>query len=172
MKETNNLFILHCFRNPLVFFEPKLSGKPPCPRQMASMNFNKILHFVTIFGGKDTNKIFGDLYILDLINFQWINVQLFGASLSKGITGHCAGIINDKLYVFGGCGEDNRYLSAKILSIELDLLRNKKLWKIYEFAKAALEQNPKDKTAKNVMELLKAGADLPPDIYPFLHLDS
>ena len=171
MQETNNVFILHCFRNPLVLFEPKLSGKPPSPRLMSSMDFNKILHYITIFGGKDRNQIFGDLFILDVMNFQWTNVKLFGASISKGITGHCTGIINDKLYVFGGFDENNKYLSAKVLCIELDLLRNKKIRKIYDFAQASLEENPKDRTAKNVMGFLTEGADLPPDVYPFLQLD-
>jgi hypothetical protein len=45
-KETNNLYILHCFRNPLVLFEPKISGIPSSPRQMATMNFNKILNYI------------------------------------------------------------------------------------------------------------------------------
>ena len=99
-KETNNLYILHCFRNPLVLFEP-----------------------------------------------------------------------NNKLYVFGGSDENNKYKSAKLLSIELDLFRNKKLTKIYQYANTVLKENPKDKTAKNVIDLLKDGADLPPDIYPFLKLD-
>ena len=66
-KETNNLYILHCFRNPLVLFEPKINGKPPSPRQLACMNFNKILNFVTIYGGKNINGVFGDLYILDIM---------------------------------------------------------------------------------------------------------
>ena len=171
LQETNSLHILHCFRNPLVLFEPKLNGKPPSPRQMASMDFNKTLHYVTIFGGKDANQIFGDLFILDIINFQWTTVGLFGASISKGISGHCTGVVNDKLYIFGGCNENNQYLSAKVSCIELDLLRNKKIRKIYEFAKASLEENPKDRTAKNVMGFLTEGADLPPDVYPFLQLD-
>lgn len=171
-KETNNLFILHCFRNPLVLLEPKISGRPPAPRQMATMNYNKILNYITIYGGKNINQVFGDLIILDIMNFQWINVQLFGASISKGIVGHCAGIINDKLYIFGGCDETNKYTQAKLLSVELDLFRNKKLSKIFEYALAVLQKNPKDKTSKNVIDLIKQGVDLPPDIYPFLQLDN
>ena len=172
LNETNNLFILHCFRNPLVLFEPKINGMPPTPRQMATMNFNKILNYITIYGGKSINQVFGDLFILDIMNFQWINVRLFGASIIQQISGHSAGIINDKLYIFGGSDGDNKYISAKLLCIELDLFRNKKLSKIYEYASEVLKDNPKDKTAKNVLELIKGGADLPPDIYPFLQLDN
>ena len=170
-KETNTLYILHCFRNPLVLFEPKIKGAPPTPRQMATMNLNNILNYIIIYGGKSINQVFGDIFILDIMNFQWIGVQLFGTDIKTKISGHCAGIINNKLYVFGGSNEDNKYTSAKLLSIELDLMRNKKLTRIYEYAKTVLSENPKDKTAKNVMDLMKDGADLPPDIYPFLQLD-
>ena len=170
-KETNTLYILHCFRNPLVLFEPKIKGAPPTPRQMATMNLNNILNYIIIYGGKSINQVFGDIFILDIMNFQWIGVQLFGTDIKTKISGHCAGIINNKLYVFGGSNEDNKYTSAKLLSIELDLMRNKKLTRIYEYAKTVLAENPKDKTAKNVMDLMKDGADLPPDIYPFLQLD-
>ena len=170
-KDTNNLFILHCFRNPLVFFEPLINGAPPSPRHMAVMNFNKILNFITIYGGKDSFRIFNDLYILDIMNFQWIKIDLFGPHEISGRMGHCGGIINEKLYIFGGCDEDNKYPTARVLCIELDLLRNKKLSKIFDFAKNTLIQSPKDKTAKNVMQLLKEGAEIPHDIYPFLQLD-
>ena len=170
-KETNTLYILHCFRNPLVLFEPKIKGAPPTPRQMATMNLNNILNYIIIYGGKSINQVFGDIFILDIMNFQWIGVQLFGTDIKTKISGHCAGIINNKLYVFGGSNEDNKYTSAKLLSIELDLMRNKKLTRIYEYAKTVLDENPKDKTAKNVMDLMKDGADLPPDVYPFLQLD-
>ena len=170
-KETNNLYILHCFRNPLVLFEPKIKGAPPSPRQMATMNVNTILNYIIIYGGKNISQVFGDIFVLDIMNFQWISVKLFGTDIKTKVSGHCAGIINNKLYVFGGSNEENKYTSAKLLCIELDLIRNKKLTRIYQYAKTVLAENPKDKTAKNVMDLLRDGADLPPDIYPFLQLD-
>ena len=169
--ESNSLFILHCFRNPLVFFEPKIKGMPPSPRYLASMNFNQILNFITIYGGKDSKQVFGDLFILDIMNFQWFKIELFGMQVKSGRVGHSSEIVNDKLFIFGGCDEDDRYIPAKIMVIELDLLRNKKLGKIYDFATFSLSQNPKDKTAKNVVELLNIGADLPKDVYPLLKLD-
>ena len=170
-KETNNLFIVHCFQNPLVLFEPNIRGTPPSPRQMATMNVNTILNYVIIYGGKSINQVFGDISILDIMNFQWIGVKLFGTDIRTKVSGHCAGIVNNKLYVFGGSDEDNKYTNAKLLCVELDLIRNKKLTKIYKYAKAVLKENPKDRTAKNVIELMKDGADLPSDIYPFLQLD-
>ena len=138
---------------------------------MASMNFNNILNFITIYGGKDSRQVFGDLFILDIMNFQWFQIELFGTKIEKGRVGHCSEIINDKLFIFGGCDENNKYLSAKVIVIELDLLRNKKLGKIYEYANFSLMQNPKDRTAKNILELLSIGAELPKDIYPLLKMD-
>jgi hypothetical protein len=170
-KETNNLYILHCFRNPLVLFEPKIKGTPPCPRQMATMNVNTILYYIIIYGGKNIQQVFGDIFILDIMNFQWISVKLFGTDIKPKLSGHCAGIINNKLYIFGGSDEDNKYSSAKLLCIELDLIRNRKLARIYTYAKTVLLENPRDRLAKHVMDLLKDGADLPPDVYPFLQLD-
>ena len=169
--ESNSLFILHCFRNPLIFFEPKMKGTPPSPRCMASMSFNEILNFIAIYGGKDSKQVFGDLFILDIMNFQWFHIELFGTKVEKGRMGHSSEIIKDKLFIFGGCDENNIYMPAKVMIIELDLLRNKKLGKIYDFASYSLLQNPKDKTAKNVVELLNIGAELPKDIYPLLKLD-
>ena len=156
----------------IYIFEPKIDGTPPSPRQMATMNFNNILNYITIYGGKSINQVFGDLFILDIMNYQWINVKLFGAQIKEGIAGHCSEMINNKLYIFGGCDENNKYINAKLLCVELDLFRNKKLAKIFEYASSVLSDNPKDKTAKNVMELMKGGVDLPPDIYPFLQLDN
>ena len=169
--ETNSFFILHCFRNPLIFFEPKIKGTPPSPRCMTSMSFNEILNFITIYGGKDSKQIFGDLFVLDVMNFQWLQVELFGTKIENGRIGHCSEIIKDKLFIFGGCDDNNKYIPAKVMCIELDLIKNKKLGRIYEFANFSLAQNPKDKTAKNIVELLDSGAELPKDIYPLLQLD-
>ena len=169
--ESNSFFILHCFRNPLIFFEPKMKGIPPSPRCMSSMSFNEILNFITIYGGKDSKQIFGDLFILDIMNFQWLQVELFGTKIENGRIGHCSEIIKDKLFIFGGCDENNKYIPAKVICIELDLIKNKKLGKIYEFANFTLTRNPKDKTAKNIVDLLDIGAELPKDIYPLLKLD-
>ena len=167
LKETDNLFILHCFRNPLVFFEPEIGGKPPEKRYMASMYFHKNLNILTIFGGKDLFKIYNDLYILDIMNFEWIKIELFGPENIQARTGHCSGIINDTLFIFGGCDENNKYPLSKTLSIELDLLKNKKIYKIYDNAKTSLKNNPKDTDGKYIMKLLKEGNEIPKNIFLF-----
>ena len=170
LKETNNLFILHCFRNPLIFFEPPIRGIPPEKRSMASINFNKNLNIITLFGGKDVYRVFNDLFVLDIMNFEWIKIRLFGPDVICKKMGHCSEIINDKLLIFGGCDEDNKYPLAKILCIELDILKNRNTSKIYEFANNSIKQRPKDIEGKLILKSLKEGKEIPKSLYHFLYL--
>ena len=170
LKETNNLFILHCFRNPLIFFEPQIKGIPPEKRSMASINFNKNLNIITLFGGKDVYRVFNDLFVLDIINFEWINIKLFGPDEICKKMGHCSEIINDNLLIFGGCDENNKYPTAKILCIELDILKNRNTSRIFEFAKNSVEQRPKDIEGKLILRALKEGKEIPKNLYNFFYL--
>ena len=167
LKETNNLFILHCFRNPLIFFEPQIKGIPPEKRCMSSINFDKNLNILTVFGGKDVFRVFNDLFILDIMNFEWIKIKLFGPDDICKKMGHCSEIINDKLLIFGGCDEDNKYPVAKILCIELDILKNRNTSKLYNYARSSLKQRPKDIEAKLILKSLKEGNELPKSLYQF-----
>ena len=167
LKETNNLFILHCFRNPLILFEPQIKGNPPEKRCMASINFDKNLNILTVFGGKDIFRVFNDLYVLDIMNFEWIKIKLFGPDIICKKMGHCSEIINDKLFIFGGCDEDNKYPVAKILCIELDILKNRNTSRVYDYARASIKQRPKDYEAKLILKSLKEGNELPKNLYQF-----
>ena len=139
---------------------------------MATLNFDKNLNIITLFGGKDSFKVFNDLFILDIMNFEWIKIKLFGPDDICKKAGHCSGIIDDKLLIFGGCDENNKYPLAKILCIELDILRNKYISKIYEYAKQSLKENPKDPEGKFFMKLLREGNELPKNISPLWNLQS
>jgi len=167
LKETNNLFILHCFRNPLILFEPQIKGNPPEKRCMASINFDKNLNILTVFGGKDVFRVFNDLYVLDIMNFEWIKIKLFGPEIICKKMGHCSEIINDKLLIFGGCDEDNKYPVAKILCIELDILKNRNTSRVYDYARSSIKQRPKDYEAKLILKSLKEGNELPKNLYQF-----
>ena len=168
LKETNNLYILHCFRNPLIFFEPQIKGIPPEKRCMSSINFDKNLNIITVFGGKDVYKVYNDLFILDIINFEWIKIQLFGPDVIYKKMGHCSGILDEKLLIFGGCDENNKYPLAKTLSIELSIIKNRNLSKIYNSARSSLKQNPKDREGKLILKLLRDGNELPKNLYTFI----
>ena len=171
LKETNNLFILHCFRNPLIFFEPQIKGIPPEKRCMATINFNKDLNIVTLYGGKDTFKVFNDLFILDIMNFEWIKINLFGPENICQRMGHCSGILNENLFIFGGCDENNKYPSSKALCIELDILKNKYISKMYNFALSSLKQSPKNVEGKLILKLIRDGNDIPKNIFPYLNFN-
>ena len=167
LKETNDLFILHCFRNPLIFFEPQIKGIPPAKRSMATINYDKNLNIITLYGGKDVYNIFSDLFILDIMNFEWIKINLFGPeSISKKM-GHCSGIIKDELFIFGGCDENNKFPSSKILCIDLDLLKNKNTSKIYHVARESLKQSPKDAEGNFILKLLREGNEIPKNLFKF-----
>ena len=171
LKETNNLFILHCFQNPLIFFEPEIKGIPPEKRSMASINFNKDLNIITLFGGRDNIKVFNDLFILDIMNFEWIKINLFGPENICKRFEHCSGILNENLFIFGGCDENNKYPQAKTFCIELDILKNKYTSKIYNYANTSLKENPKNEEGKLILKLIREGNDIPKNIFPYLKLN-
>ena len=171
LKETNNLFILHCFQNPLIFFEPQIKGIPPEKRSMASINFNKDLNIITLFGGRDNIKVFNDLFILDIMNFEWIKIDLFGPENICKRFEHCSGILNENLFIFGGCDENNKYPQAKTFCIELDILKNKYTSKIYNYANTSLKENPKNEEGKLILKLIREGNDIPKNIFPYIKLN-
>ena len=171
LKETNNLFILHCFQNPLIFFEPQIKGIPPEKRSMASINFNKDLNIITLFGGRDTFKVYNDLFILDIMNFEWIKINLFGPENICKRFEHCSGILNENLFIFGGCDENNKYPPSKTFCIDLDILKNKYTDKMYNFAKSSLKQNPKNEEGKFILKLIREGNDIPKNIFPCMNFN-
>ena len=101
------------------------------------------------------------------MNFEWIKINLFGPeSISKKM-GHCSGIIKDELFIFGGCDENNKFPSSKILCIDLDLLKNKNTSKIYHVARESLKQSPKDAEGNFILKLLREGNEIPKNLFKF-----
>ncbi len=168
LQPTNNIFILHIFKNPLVLFEPNVKGTLPTPRFSSTLNYYKNLNYLILFGGKNLNVVYNDLFILDIMNFTWISVQLFG-SINEKRAEHCSEIFGDKLYIFGGCNETN-FLNAKILIIELDLFKSRRYKKCYDFAQENLNVDSHDRIAKMVIDKINNGEDIPNDVYPFFNL--
>ena len=169
LNSTNNLMIVHIFKNPLVLYEPFISGKPPSPRHSATISYYRPLNYIIMFGGKNLNQIFNDLYLIDIMNFIWFRIELFGMK-NEPRAEHCSEIIGDKLLIFGGSNAES-YLPAKVIAIELDLFKNKKYKKSYDFAKDNLKLDPNDKTAKMVVNNIDNGVDIPDEIYPFLTIE-
>ena len=169
LSSTNNLMILHIFKNPLVLYEPFISGKPPTPRHSATISYYRPLNYIIMFGGKNLNQIFNDLYLIDIMNFIWFRIELFGMK-NEPRAEHCSEIIGDKLFIFGGSNAES-ILPAKVVAVELDLFKNKKFKKSYDFAQENLKLDPSDKTAKMVINNIENGVDIPDEIYPFLSID-
>ena len=169
LKPTNSLYIIHIFKNPLVLFEPNCKGNPPSPRFSSTLNYYKGLNYIVLYGGKNLDYVFNDLFILDIMNFNWISVDLYG-SINEKRAEHCSEIIGDKLIIFGGCNENN-FLNSKVFIIELDLFKNKRYKRILDFAQENLKVDSNDKIANLVVEKISKGEDIPNDIYPFLSIE-
>ena len=169
LQSTNTMYIIHIFKNPLVLYEPHCKGTPPSSRFSSTLNYYKPLNYIVLYGGKNLNVVFNDLFILDITNFNWISVGLFG-SINEKRAEHCSEIIGDNLIIFGGCNENN-ILNAKVFIIELDLFKNKRYKKMYEFALENLKVDSSDKIANMVVENIKKGEDIPKEVYPFLSIE-
>ena len=169
LKPTNSLYIIHIFKNPLVLFEPNCKGNPPSPRFSSTLNYYKGLNYIVLYGGKNLDYVFNDLFILDIMNFNWISVDLYG-SINEKRAEHCSEIIGDKLIIFGGCNETN-FLNSKVFIVELDLFKNKRYKKILDFAKENLKVDSGDRIANMVVDKISRGEDIPNDIYPFLSIE-
>ena len=169
LQSTNTMYILHIFKNPLVLYEPHCKGITPSPRFSSTLNYYKPLNYIVLYGGKNLNVVFNDLFILDITNFNWISVGLFG-SINEKRAEHCSEIIGDNLIIFGGCNENN-ILNAKVFIIELDLFKNKRFKKIYDFALENLKIDSTDRIANMVVDKIKKGEDIPKDVYPFLSIE-
>ena len=169
LQPTNSIYIVHIFKNPLVLYEPHCKGNPPSPRFCSTLNYYKPLNYIVLYGGKNLDVVFNELYILDIMNFNWISVDLFGAVNEKRAE-HCSEIIGDKLIIFGGCNETH-FLNSKTFIVELDLFKNKRYKKILDFAQENLRVDSSDRVANMVVDKISKGEDIPNDIYPFLSIE-
>ena len=169
LQPTNSMYIVHIFKNPLVLYEPHCKGNPPSPRFSSTLNYYKPLNYIVLYGGKNLDIVFNELYILDIMNFNWISVDLFGAVNEKRAE-HCSEIIGDKLIIFGGCNETH-FLNSKTFIVELDLFKNKRYKKILDFAQENLRVDSSDRVANMVVDKISKGEDIPNDVYPFLSIE-
>ena len=165
---SNSLFILHIFKQPLICFEPKMNGIAPSPRMNTSMNYYKPLNYIIIYGGKNFYQSFNEMFICDIVNFNWIKVELFGG-INENRSEHCSEIFGDKLYVFGGSNESN-FLASKMFCIDLDLFKNKRYKLCYDYAKESIKISPLDKNANLVIKKIENGEEISNDVYAFLNV--
>ena len=118
---TNDVFIIKIGHKPCINLKPKIVGPPPEPRIKAKMLFIDSYYFIVIHGGIKTNQHFcNDITVLNLENYNWIktiipNENGEGMNLLARIE-HQIFFNEDKLYIFGGLGEEN------ILSMNFELV--------------------------------------------------
>ena len=164
----NQLFILVFGNNPLTVVKANVDGKAPPERYSCSMNYYSDLNIIVVYGGRNIGA-FNDIFILDVIHLNWIEADLFGGE-NRPRAEHVGVIDGNKLFIFGGCSE-NGFLSAKIFGINLDLFSNQRYKKMLNYAEENLSADLHDKTAAQVIQMIKSGIPVPDDIYMFLGSD-
>ena len=127
----NDLYVIKTGKRPCLNIKPKISGKPPEARIHGKMLFLEHYFFVIIHGGIKEDQIFCDnISVLNLENYNWINPIIDEErSLAKRLIGrikHEIFFSNEKLYIFGGLGEDNLLsLNFEIAEFEVTGFFNK-----------------------------------------------
>ena len=117
---TNDVYIIKIGHKPCINVKPKIAGPPPEPRIKARMIFIDNYYFIVIHGGVKINQNFcNDITILNLENYNWIKPITHdengeGINLLARVE-HQIFFHEEKLYIFGGLGEEN------ILSMNFEL---------------------------------------------------
>ena len=127
---TNQLWILIIGKQLLEWVRPETKGKPPRPRYFHSMNFYERGNYLIIHGGRnDTlseNCALNDTFLLNLENFEWMQVNLYSDInnfIIPGRYGHQSIVFADKLIILGGMN-NNSYLGCSLFIINLDFSRS------------------------------------------------
>lgn len=118
--EVNNILkILKIGKKPLVWIQPTTCGVCPSPRYQHSMSFQENFEFLIVYGGRNDNLgILGDLFVLNLRNMNWFQVNVHGRFKEKERFGHCSASISNKFLVFGGVNGKG-FSSGDLLVFEL-----------------------------------------------------
>ena len=157
---TNNLWILLLGKKPLQWIKIDTKGACPSPRYFHSMNYFEKSKFIIIHGGRNDNLSsssgLNDTFILDLLNFNWIKVQLYSNIHDFKIIsrfGHNSSIFSNKLIIFGGMNNNN-YIGSSIFIINLDF-HYSTILKTAEQIMLENLQNGDEKQSKKMIQKLK-----------------
>ncbi|KAJ3441437.1 faciogenital dysplasia protein [Anaeramoeba flamelloides] len=84
-------------------------GNKPSPRSEHSLTlFDKKLFLI---GGKKNKIKYADLYSYTFDTKKWTKLTKFKGNLPSKRSGHTATVAQDKIWIFGGKGEDGKYLN-------------------------------------------------------------
>lgn len=84
-----------------------IRGKGPSPsgRFQHSMFTCSHLNCIGVFGGRSDGKlkddVFSDVWLLNLENLHWVNIEVLG-SLNRFRFAHAFTVVDERLFVFGG----------------------------------------------------------------------
>ena len=91
-------------KKPLEWINIETKGKPPVPRYFHTMNFYERGNYIIIHGGRNDifseNSALNDTFLLNLENFEWMEVGLCSDDSNFNIVsrcGHQSIIYSDKL---------------------------------------------------------------------------
>lgn len=163
---SDSLFVLEIGIDPCILHRPKINGKGPCKRSNCQMCFYSDYNFVIIYGGKNVSNTLNDMFILDVINFNWVSINLLGVTNLPRAEGVCA-IYSNKLIIFGGNNE-TKFIASKVFEVDLDFKKNNKMKNKYDYATRVLLDDENDPNALKFLSLLEQGLDIPDTLYPFI----
>ena len=122
-------------KKPLDWIKVDTKGKAPIPRYFHSMNFYERGNYIIIHGGRNdsfsANSALNDTFLLNLENFEWIEVKLYSNISNFSVynrCGHQSIIYADKLIILGGMNNDN-FIGSSLFIINLDFSYNNSLFK-------------------------------------------
>ncbi|CAD8174604.1 unnamed protein product [Paramecium octaurelia] len=118
---TNDLRVIQFGFKPIRIIKLKTKGQVPVARYSHSLNYYYNLNALIVYGGRNDSKeenILNDLYVLQLMQMNWVLVQQIGG-FKYGKFSHCSISIDSKILIFGGYTQ-NVYANADIQLIELD----------------------------------------------------
>ena len=120
---SNDLYIIKIGKKPLEISKLEVSGAPPCPRYLHTINYYEEGNFLILFGGRDDiNEDYAkdDIFILELSKLEWIEVKVYFDSNVNLFPrcSHCSIIVGNKFIVFGGMNNNN-YIGSSLFFVEL-----------------------------------------------------
>ena len=121
---SSKIYRLKILCNPLIVEEVVTVGNGPSPRQSSSMNYLPKIDSIVIFGGKNKDQYFCDLFVCGLIKLEWMEVKLMSRYLPTPRSAFSTSIYSEsdsksKLYVFGGVGESN-FVGGSVEVLDFD----------------------------------------------------
>ncbi|KAJ0981958.1 hypothetical protein J5N97_010213 [Dioscorea zingiberensis] len=121
---SNDVFVFDTVKQ--TWSKPMVKGIPPSPRD--SHSCTTVGHRLFVFGGTDGTNPLEDIHILDTTSNMWMplppDLQVSGPDAREG---HSAALVDNRLFIFGGCGKSNDDSGGQVYYNDLHILDTEKL---------------------------------------------